>query len=48
MRSVVRGIALKNEELSLERFIDEVSAALVRAADETTRGREALQRLLER
>ena len=48
VRSVVRGIALKNEELTLERFIDEVSAALVRAAEETTRGREALQRLLER
>ena len=47
VRSVVRGIALKNEELPLERFIDEVSAALVKAADETTRGREALQRLLE-
>ena len=46
-RNVVRGIVLKNDELSLEQWIDELSAALARAAGETERGREALQRLLE-
>jgi hypothetical protein len=46
-RKVVRGIVLKNEDLSLEEWIDELSAALARTAGETERGREALQRLLE-
>lgn len=46
-RNVVRGIVLKNEELSLDEWIDQLSAALARAAGETERGREALRRLLE-
>jgi hypothetical protein len=46
-RNVVRGIVLKNEPMSLEQWIDGLSAALSHAAGETERGREALQRLLE-
>jgi hypothetical protein len=46
-RNVVRGIALKNEELGVERWIDDLSAELLRAANESERGRLALQRLLE-
>jgi hypothetical protein len=45
-RTVVRGIALKNEELPLEAWIDAVSGALVQAAQSTERGRVALERLL--
>ena len=45
-RSVVRGIALKNEELELDRWIDELSRCLVDAAGASERGREALERLL--
>jgi hypothetical protein len=46
-RNVVRGIVLKNEQLSLDRWIDALSGALAHTAGETERGREALQRLLE-
>jgi hypothetical protein len=46
-RTVVRGIALKNEELSLDGWIDAVSRALVDRASESERGREALGRLLD-
>jgi hypothetical protein len=46
-RTVVRGIALKNEELSLDEWIDEISRALVAAASESERGRAALGRLLD-
>jgi hypothetical protein len=46
-RTVVRGIALKNEELSLDEWIDSVSRALVDQAAESERGRAALARLLE-
>jgi len=46
-RTVVRGIALKNEELPLEQWIDEVSRTLVDAARSTERGRVALERLLD-
>lgn len=45
-RSVVRGIALKNERLELDAWIGELSRALVEEADRTGRGREALGRLL--
>jgi hypothetical protein len=45
-RSVVRGIALKNEELPLDRWIDELSRGLVAEAGSTERGRQALERLL--
>lgn len=44
--SVVRGISLKSEELSLEEWIDELAAQLVAEADRSERGRDALQRLL--
>ena len=46
-RNVVRGIVLKNEPMSLEQWIDALSAALADTAGETERGRQALQRLLE-
>lgn len=45
--SIVRGIALKSEQLPLERWIDELSRALSETAGATERGRAALQRLLE-
>lgn len=46
-RTVVRGIALKNEELSLDEWIDAVSRALVAQAAESEHGRAALGRLLD-
>ena len=45
--TVVRGISLKNEELALEEWIDELSAQLVAEADRSDRDRAALERLLE-
>jgi hypothetical protein len=45
-RTVVRGIALKNEELALEQWIDDVSRTLVQEARSSERGRAALERLL--
>jgi hypothetical protein len=45
-RTVVRGIALKNEELPLDRWIDDVSRTLVEEARSSERGRAALERLL--
>ncbi len=44
---VVRGISLKNEELGLEEWIDDLSAELVAAAECSERGRAALERMLE-
>jgi hypothetical protein len=44
--SVVRGISLKSEELSLEDWIDQLASQLVVEADRSERGREALQRML--
>jgi hypothetical protein len=46
-RTVVRGIALKNEDLPLDAWIDDLSRGLVAEASETERGRAALQRMLE-
>ena len=46
-RNVVRGIVLKNEELPVDQWIDELSRALARAAGDSERDRAALQRLLE-
>jgi hypothetical protein len=43
---VVRGIALKNEELPLADWIDALSRELVGEAERSERGREALERLL--
>ncbi len=45
-RNVVRGIALKNQELALDEWIDELSRGLVEEAGRTERGRVALERLL--
>jgi hypothetical protein len=45
-RTVVRGIALKNEEIDLDTWIDAVTRALVQEAQASERGREALERLL--
>jgi hypothetical protein len=46
-RSVVRGIVLKSEALTLDAWIAELSRVLTQVAGETERGRVALQRLLE-
>jgi hypothetical protein len=46
-RSVVRGIALKTQELDLDAWIASLSRDLVEEADRTERGRQALARLLE-
>jgi hypothetical protein len=45
-RNVVRGIALKTEQLSLEQWIDSMSEALNQAAAQTESDRAALGRLL--
>ena len=46
-RTVVRGIALKNDDLSVDEWIDAVSRALVSEASESEQARLALERLLE-
>jgi hypothetical protein len=46
-RTVVRGIALKNDDLTLEEWLDAVSRTLVAEAQATERGRLALERLLD-
>jgi hypothetical protein len=45
-RSVVRGIALKSEELGVDAWIDALSADLLALAESSERGRLALERLL--
>jgi len=45
-RTLVRGIALKNEEIDLDTWIDAVTRGLVQEAQSSERGRVALQRLL--
>jgi hypothetical protein len=47
-RAVVRGIALKTQELDLDAWIEALSRELVEEADRSERGRQALARLLER
>ena len=42
----MRGIALKSEELSVEAWIDALSADLLTLAQSSERGRLALERLL--
>ena len=42
----VRGIVLKNEELPLHEWIDELSRDLAESAEQSERGRVALERLL--
>jgi hypothetical protein len=46
-RSVVRGIALKTQELDLDAWIAALSQDLVEEAARSERGRQALARLLE-
>jgi hypothetical protein len=45
-RNVVRGIALKSEELPVEAWIEALSADLLVLAQSSERGRAALERLL--
>ena len=45
-RSVVRGIALKSEELDVDAWIDGLSRDLLALAQSSERGRVALERLL--
>ena len=45
-RSVVRGIALKSEDLEVEAWIDGLSGDLLVLAERSERGRLALERLL--
>lgn len=45
-RTLVRGIALKNEEIDLDTWIDAVTRGLVHEAQSSERGRVALERLL--
>ena len=42
----VRGIVLKNEELPLDEWIEQLSRDLAESAEQTERGRLALERLL--
>jgi hypothetical protein len=44
--SVVRGIALKSEQLGLDEWIDALAAQLVAEAGRSERGRLALEKLL--
>jgi hypothetical protein len=44
--TVVRGIALKTEQVSLDTWLDEVSHAVARHAEASEQGRVALERLL--
>src|SRR3954452_18802581 len=46
-RELVRGIALRTEELELGPWLDALSAGLVPEAETSERGREALRTLLE-
>jgi hypothetical protein len=46
-RELVRGIALRSEELELGPWIDALSRSLVAEAEKSERGREALRQLLE-
>lgn len=46
-RTIVRGIALRNDELSVDEWIDAISRALVDEASESEHARLALERLLE-
>lgn len=45
-RSVVRGIALKSEDLAVEAWIENLSRDLLALAESSERGRLALERLL--
>ena len=46
-RAVVRGIALRTEEMPLDEWIDALSAALVSEAGSSESARAALERLLQ-
>jgi hypothetical protein len=45
-RTLVRGIALRNEEIDLDAWIEAVTQGLVQAAQASERGRLALEQLL--
>jgi hypothetical protein len=45
-RTIVRGIALRSEELELGPWIDALSRALLAEAEKSERGRESLRRML--
>ena len=45
-RTIVRGIALRSEELELGPWIDALSRALLAEAEKSERGRESLRQLL--
>jgi hypothetical protein len=45
-RAIVRGIALRSEELELGAWIDALSRALLAEAQKSERGRESLRQLL--
>lgn len=45
-RAIVRGIALRSEELELGPWIDALSRSLVAEAEKSERGRESLRQLL--
>ncbi len=45
-RTIVRGIALRSEELELGAWIDALSRALLAEAEKSERGRESLRQLL--
>jgi hypothetical protein len=46
-QKAVRGIVLKNEELPLDAWIDELSHSVAEEARSSQTGRDALQRMLE-
>jgi hypothetical protein len=46
-RKIVRGITLKNENLTIDEWIDGFSKALLAEASASQRGRESLARLLQ-
>ena len=46
-RKMVRGVALNTDELRLDAWIDQLSAALVEEAAQNERDRVALERVLE-
>jgi hypothetical protein len=44
--AMVRGVALRNEQLGVDAWIEELSRSLVKQAEASEQGREALGRLL--
>jgi hypothetical protein len=46
-RAVVRGVAIRSDELELDEWLTRLAGSLVRAADSSAQGRAALEQLLE-